>query len=119
MLVLDQERLYSDLSNDITGRGKPAQVIKLNKSGGTLVRLILSITHNDICDSHIYYLLDSGVVTRDTEYRRKTRNDKIREYFYGPTGDLCPHSTIVDFDDVILLRVGGTMMEFYQSSYNQ
>jgi hypothetical protein len=33
--------------------------------------------------------------------------DKIREYFYGPTGDLSPHSTLIDFADVSIYRIGG------------
>jgi len=48
-----------------------------------------------------------GVVTRDPTYRRKTRMNRIREYFYGIAGDLCPHSTVVDFKDVVIYKVGG------------
>jgi len=81
VLVMDQERLFNDLMGDVARIGRAIQVIKLNKSG--------------------------GVVTRDTDYRRKSRTEKIKEYFYGPTGDLSPHSTLVDFDDFVLLRVGG------------
>jgi len=81
VLVMDQERLYNDLLGDVAKLGRSIQVTKLNKSG--------------------------GVVTRDTDYRRRSRMDKIKEYFYGPTGDLSPHSTLVDFEDIVLLRVGG------------
>jgi len=31
---------------------------------------------------------------------------RIREYFYGPTGDLCPHSTVLDFRNVTIYRIG-------------
>ena len=89
VLVMDQERLYNDLQGDVAKQGRPIQVIKLNKSG--------------------------GVVTRDTDYRRRSRMDKIKEYFYGPTGDLSPHSTLVDFDDFVLLRVGGGMWCAFKS----
>jgi len=79
VLVIDHERLYNDLLKQF---GKNVKVVKLAKSG--------------------------GVVTRDPAYRRKTRMNRIREYFYGPTGgDLSPHSTIVDFKDVSVYRVGG------------
>jgi polyribonucleotide 5'-hydroxyl-kinase len=94
VLVLDNERLYSDLTQDFVNARQtalasasthnlksPLDVIKLNKSG--------------------------GVVTRSVDYRRQTRMDKMREYFYGPSGDLCPHSSVVDFSDVQVFRIGG------------
>ena len=37
----------------------------------------------------------------------QTRVDKIREYFYGPSGDLSPHSTLIDFADISIYRIGG------------
>jgi len=79
VLVLDNERLYSDLHQDLQNRR--IQVIKLNKSG--------------------------GVVTRDANYRRQSRISKIREYFYGSTGDLSPHSMLIDFADLTIYRIGG------------
>jgi len=78
VLVIDHERLYNDLFKEF---GKNIKVLKLAKSG--------------------------GVVTRDPQYRRKTRMNRIREYFYGIPGDLCPHSTVVDFKDVVIYKVGG------------
>jgi len=36
-------------------------------------------------------------VTRDPASRRKARSNRIKEYFYGKTGDLCPHSTLIPF----------------------
>lgn len=100
--VIDHERLYNDLLQLYQrpggggGLGSPAgiKVLKLTKSG--------------------------GVVTRPPAFRRKTRMNKydpslsffsfascsfgsvyvsrrVREYFYGTSGDLCPHSTFVDF----------------------
>lgn len=82
VLVLDNERLYSDLQQDLSQvQDRRTQVIKLYKSG--------------------------GVVTRDPNFRRQTRVDKIREYFYGPSGDLSPHSTLIDFADISIYRIGG------------
>jgi len=78
VLVLDNERLFSDLNKLY---GSKIKVLKLPKSG--------------------------GVVTRSAQVRRQIKNNKIREYFYGPTGDLCPHSTVVEFKDIIIFRVGG------------
>eukprot|EP00276_Gloeochaete_wittrockiana_P014102 CAMPEP_0184333008 /NCGR_PEP_ID=MMETSP1089-20130417/2094_1 /TAXON_ID=38269 ORGANISM="Gloeochaete wittrockiana, Strain SAG46.84" /NCGR_SAMPLE_ID=MMETSP1089 /ASSEMBLY_ACC=CAM_ASM_000445 /LENGTH=431 /DNA_ID=CAMNT_0026656627 /DNA_START=221 /DNA_END=1516 /DNA_ORIENTATION=+ len=78
-LVLGHERLYVDLTNEV--QGKKTSVVKLAKSG--------------------------GVVTRDPTFRRKSRMDRIREYFYGVLGDLCPHSTVLSFKDVSIFKVGG------------
>jgi len=79
VLVIDHERLFNDLQKEFGN--KNVRVVKLAKSG--------------------------GVVTRDPSYRRKTRMNRIREYFYGIGGDLCPHSTTVDFKDVVIYKVGG------------
>lgn len=78
ILVVGHERLYSDLKSDASLN--KTSIAKLAKSG--------------------------GVVTRDSEYRRGLRNQHIREYFYGPANDLCPHTKIVNFRDVSIYRVG-------------
>eukprot|EP01097_Dermamoeba_algensis_P005002 TRINITY_DN3188_c0_g1_i1.p1 TRINITY_DN3188_c0_g1~~TRINITY_DN3188_c0_g1_i1.p1 ORF type:complete len:423 (-),score=70.73 TRINITY_DN3188_c0_g1_i1:217-1485(-) len=79
VLVIDHERLYNDLNQDLSK--KNIRLFKLAKSG--------------------------GVVPKSQIARRKKKMNSIREYFYGITGDLCPHSTVVDFNDVIILTVGG------------
>lgn len=48
-----------------------------------------------------------GVVTRSTAMRKAARIDKVREYFYGPKGDLSPHLLELRFDDVQIFKVGG------------
>lgn len=48
-----------------------------------------------------------GVVTRDSNYRRKCRMMRIREYFYGISNNLCPHQFILDFRDVVIFKIGG------------
>ena len=63
IVVLDQERLYNDLTSDMPTFVK---VIWLPKSG--------------------------GVVERSTETRIETRENRVKQYFYGPTGNLFPHS---------------------------
>eukprot|EP00026_Physarum_polycephalum_P006595 Phypoly_transcript_06643.p1 GENE.Phypoly_transcript_06643~~Phypoly_transcript_06643.p1 ORF type:complete len:427 (-),score=78.07 Phypoly_transcript_06643:91-1371(-) len=83
--VIDHERLYNDLLQ-LYQKGPPGspsaiKVIKLTKSG--------------------------GVVTRPPAFRRKARMNKVREYFYGTSGDLCPHSTFVDFKDIAIYQIGG------------
>ena len=46
-------------------------------------------------------------MSRDQEYRRKARMSRVREYYYGPAGDLRPHSLVIKFSDVTIFRVGG------------
>eukprot|EP01130_Rhizamoeba_saxonica_P005716 TRINITY_DN2271_c0_g1_i2.p1 TRINITY_DN2271_c0_g1~~TRINITY_DN2271_c0_g1_i2.p1 ORF type:complete len:308 (+),score=67.75 TRINITY_DN2271_c0_g1_i2:388-1311(+) len=76
ILVMSQERLFADLQKEVDGRD--IQVVKLSKSG--------------------------GVLSRSTQYRRKTRISSIKEYFYGRIGDLCPHSTLLHFSDITILK---------------
>ncbi|XP_078274679.1 LOW QUALITY PROTEIN: polyribonucleotide 5'-hydroxyl-kinase Clp1 [Rhinoraja longicauda] len=76
-LVLDQERLYNELKRDLPHFVKTAL---LPKSG--------------------------GAVERSKEFRRESRDERIREYFYGPSGDLFPHAFEVRFADVQIMRVG-------------
>ncbi|XP_032897984.1 polyribonucleotide 5'-hydroxyl-kinase Clp1 [Amblyraja radiata] len=76
-LVLDQERLYNELKRDLPHFVKTAL---LPKSG--------------------------GAVERSKEFRRESRDERIREYFYGTSGDLFPHAFEVRFADVQILRVG-------------
>ena len=47
------------------------------------------------------------VVDRDNAFRRQLQMRKIREYFYGtPKCELSPYSTIVNFHDFSVYRVG-------------
>ncbi|KAK9119423.1 hypothetical protein Scep_017516 [Stephania cephalantha] len=48
-----------------------------------------------------------GVVSRNAKVRQKSRNYRIREYFYGLTNDLSPHSHIASFNDLFVYRIGG------------
>ncbi|KAF9583618.1 Cleavage polyadenylation factor subunit clp1 [Lunasporangiospora selenospora] len=79
IIVLGHERLYSDM---VRLHQKPGlSVVKLAKSG--------------------------GVVERDSAFRRHTQNQKIKEYFYGTSkSELAPYSTMVNYHDVEILRVG-------------
>eukprot|EP01094_Clydonella_sp_ATCC50884_P022648 TRINITY_DN5253_c0_g1_i1.p1 TRINITY_DN5253_c0_g1~~TRINITY_DN5253_c0_g1_i1.p1 ORF type:complete len:423 (-),score=133.46 TRINITY_DN5253_c0_g1_i1:9-1277(-) len=78
VLVVDNERLYSDLVQ----AHKDIEVVKMQKSG--------------------------GVVTRPREFRRETRDKRIREYFYGPREDLCPHQVVVPFSKLDIFKVGSS-----------
>jgi len=84
VLVIDHERLYSDLTTDVKTKLKSQrniEIVKLPKSG--------------------------GVVPRDPTFRRKTRMNRIREYFYGKMNELSPHSLVFDFQDLNIYKVGG------------
>ncbi|KAJ1549783.1 hypothetical protein HK096_010478, partial [Nowakowskiella sp. JEL0078] len=82
ILVLSNERLYSDLHRKFSDR---ISILKLAKSG--------------------------GVVDRDKSFRRKQQVKKIREYFYGSGRfELNPYNNIVPFSDVWIRQVGeGTL----------
>ncbi|KAL3844252.1 hypothetical protein ACJIZ3_001655 [Penstemon smallii] len=80
VLVLGQEKLWSMLKDVLKNKGN-VDVVKLQKSG--------------------------GVVSRNAKVRQKSRAYKIREYFYGLSNDLSPHSNIVNFSDLCIYRVGG------------
>ncbi|GLT36128.1 hypothetical protein SLA2020_105300 [Shorea laevis] len=80
VLVLGQEKLFSMLRS--VAKNKPnVDVVKLQKSG--------------------------GVVSRNAKVRQKARSYRIREYFYGLTNDLSPHSNIANFSDLFVYRIGG------------
>ncbi|CAN6470358.1 unnamed protein product [Victoria cruziana] len=80
VLVLGQERLCSMLKDVLKTKGN-VDVVKLHKSG--------------------------GVVSRNAKFRQRSRNYRIREYFYGLSNDFSPHSNVVSFNDVTIFRLGG------------
>ncbi|KAK1298731.1 hypothetical protein QJS10_CPB14g01393 [Acorus calamus] len=81
VLVLGQEKLCSMLKNDVLKKKSNVDIVKLHKSG--------------------------GVVPRNTKFRQKARSFRIREYFYGLTNDLSPHSNVANFGDISVYRIGG------------
>ena len=48
-----------------------------------------------------------GVVARSPAVRKAARTQRVREYFYGPKGDLLPHVVELAFDEVPIFKVGG------------
>ena len=48
-----------------------------------------------------------GVVMRPSTFRKSTRTLRCKEYFYGPRGDLSPHSQTVRMDELKIYRIGG------------
>ncbi|GJY93161.1 protein CLP1 [Tanacetum coccineum] len=80
VLVLGQEKLCSMLK-DVLKRKPNVDVVKLQKSG--------------------------GVVSRNSKFRASARSQRIREYFYGLSNDLSPHSSIANFSDLAIYKIGG------------
>lgn len=77
IFVLDQERLYNELLRDIP---KFVKVVYLPKSG--------------------------GVVERGKAIRSETRDQRIREYFYGDKMPLYPHSFEVKWSEIKIFKIG-------------
>lgn len=49
------------------------------------------------------------MVVRSTETRRGTRDDRVRNYFYGIKRNLYPHSFVVQFFDIKIFKIGGKL----------
>ena len=89
VLVMGKDKLYSSLLSDLRGRrewgpsdGRSLTVVKLPRSG--------------------------GVVERPPPARHTARSKRIRDYFYGPDGNLKPQSTVKKFSDVTLVKLSAT-----------
>ena len=79
IIVLGDERLYNELKSD--NNIKHSQVIKLNKSG--------------------------GVVVRSDKEKNLIRNQLIRQYFYGISNELSPHTQVIHWREIEIYRLGG------------
>eukprot|EP00177_Eucheuma_denticulatum_P008455 GFKZ01015376.1.p1 GENE.GFKZ01015376.1~~GFKZ01015376.1.p1 ORF type:complete len:436 (-),score=50.09 GFKZ01015376.1:311-1618(-) len=79
VFVLGAERLYASVSKEF--EQSETETVLLAKSG--------------------------GVVSRDDATRMAMRARRIKEYFYGLDNRLSPFSTVLDFADVKVLKVGG------------
>lgn len=77
ILVIGQERLYSVLKGKASLQG--IDIVKVPKSG--------------------------GVVSRGKDYRQKSRQMRIKEYFYGHEQEFSPHSQNVPFESLKAYRV--------------
>ncbi|KAK2181508.1 hypothetical protein NP493_394g02013 [Ridgeia piscesae] len=77
IIVLDQERLHSELKRDMP---EFVKVVLQPKSG--------------------------GVVERNQKTRAEVRDAKIREYFYGLHNTLYPHTFEVKFSEVQIFKIG-------------
>lgn len=77
IVVLDQERVYNDLKKQFANK---VQIVHLPKSG--------------------------GVVVRSQETRRGTRDERVRNYFYGMKLNFYPHIFEVRFADIKIFKIG-------------
>ncbi|CAI5445937.1 unnamed protein product [Caenorhabditis angaria] len=78
VIVIDHERLYSDLSRDLP---EFVRLLKCPKSG--------------------------GVEKRDSEFRGKTRTANVHSYFYGTKSQqVFPFNIVLQFNDIKLFRIG-------------
>ncbi|KAJ3339990.1 hypothetical protein HDU93_007539 [Gonapodya sp. JEL0774] len=81
VLVIGDERLYSELSRNAARDALGVAVVRLAKSG--------------------------GVVSRDAKYRKQSDHRAVREYFYGTRrSEISAYSTPVVFGEVNVRRVG-------------
>lgn len=79
VFVLGSERLFASVQS--TFDNSTTKAVLVNKSG--------------------------GVVTRDQSTRLALQANKVREYFYGSDNMYNPFSSVVDFEQVTVLKVGG------------
>ena len=78
LIALGHERLYADLKADTR---LACTVVKLARSG--------------------------GVVSRTAAMRTAARNRSIRDYFYGRSNELTPHSKTFQWRELLVYRIGG------------
>lgn len=79
VFVLGAERLYASVKAEF--EGSAIETVLLAKSG--------------------------GVVSRDDSSRMAMRSRQIKHYFYGADNRLSPFSTVLDFSEITVLKVGG------------
>lgn len=102
VIVLGDERLYSEISRQF--QGPDVTFIKLPKSGGVMFLFPFLFLKK----KKIFFFIK--VVVRDTRFRKRARNLKIREYFYGAKDDLVPHRISLAFNEFELYEVGQAHM---------
>lgn len=81
VLVVGQEKLYSQLRAALKDSNRNVSLVKLPKS--------------------------AGVVTRSREERAEGRKHRVEHYFYGPARQLSPAAQTAKIADLKIFRVGG------------
>jgi len=110
VLCLGQERLFQTLSKQFAKDGALAQQ-QQQKDKKKKKKTNSSDDGKKVEAVEILSLKKSGgVVERTTEFRRKTRDDRFREYFYGfdfVSNPLSPVAQSAFFSSVSFYKVGG------------
>lgn len=105
VICLGQERLFQSLSKVME---KENQRMKTSQSSSKKMISSQQQQPHSLKEIEIISLKKSGgVVERTTEFRRHTRDDRFREYFYGFDNSLSPTSQTAYFSSVSFYRVGG------------
>lgn len=94
VLVIGHVRLFSQLRKTFPFTEKDPEKAKAKPKDARRVEVVKMAK-------------SSGVVARDSVYRKNTREGKIRSYFYGPSRELSPFSRSVQTSQVHVFRVGG------------
>ena len=95
IIVLDSEWLATKLTSDLPS----VKVLALPKSGG------VSEQTNERMIDDVTMFFSVQVVSKDT-VKEKFRENKIREYFYGPKNNINPHVFTVEFHDIKIFKIG-------------
>lgn len=107
-----------DTSGDIDGPDGPACVISAVKAVKADVVFVLGAerlyasVNTEFEDSTIETVLLSksgGVVSHDDSSRMAMRSRQIKHYFYGADNRLSPFSTVLNFSEITVLKVGGVV----------
>ncbi|CAF0747119.1 unnamed protein product [Didymodactylos carnosus] len=61
---------------------------------------------NDLSSVKVITLPKSGGVVAKDSAKEKFRESKIREYFYGPKNNICPHSFTIEFSEAKIFKIG-------------
>lgn len=89
VFVLGSERLYASVRSTFDENNAATETVLLNKSG--------------------------GVVSRDQTTRMAMQSNKVREYFYGLGNMYNPFSSVMDFEEVKVFKVGGVLSQLSDS----
>eukprot|EP01100_Stratorugosa_tubuloviscum_P010033 TRINITY_DN4252_c0_g1_i1.p1 TRINITY_DN4252_c0_g1~~TRINITY_DN4252_c0_g1_i1.p1 ORF type:complete len:456 (-),score=160.93 TRINITY_DN4252_c0_g1_i1:146-1513(-) len=119
ILVLDNERLYNELKQQIDELNNPGintiltNINSIDYGIGLSPRIENSTFINNIkfqSNIEIIKLSKSGgVVQRSKPFRTKTRANQFKEYFCGTLEDLLPQSIEIDFQTIVIFKIGGVL----------
>lgn len=100
------------------------RIVKLSKSGGVVTRptqlrkvplvvVVITPLQNipSLRQSHVHPCRPCRLarlhMVGASRYQQEARTQRVREYFYGPHGELSPRVLRLKFSEVSIFRVGG------------